>query len=303
VVLQESGPDGDIAYTYGLGLISETSSNFDYFYHYDGLGSVVALSNTAGKLSAAYLYDTWGNSLLSVSDFVGTKNKFRFTGEALDAGTQLYYLRARYYDPSVGRFVSRDPTVGFPGYVSPQLNRYLYAGNDPIRNIDPEGLSFFGDIWSKTAAISDTLASASILSVELFVKGNADAVNFVTRGKVGVVNNLSAVLANGEQLAAQKLVQSEGQVAGIDISQADQASIASQVVQITNLAASALYAAKFVLDAPQAIGGIGKISEDISLSHLFGGSILLPSLTLGKDVTSELLDTIGFGQSLTNSPK
>ena len=86
VVLQESGPDGNISYAYGLGLISESSTKFDYFYHYDGLGSVIALSNASGKPSAAYVYEPWGNPLLNVSDGVGTKNKFRFTGEALDPG-------------------------------------------------------------------------------------------------------------------------------------------------------------------------------------------------------------------------
>ena len=154
--------------------------------------------------------------------------------------------------------------AGLTGQVSLQLNRYLYGGNNPVRNIDPDGLSFFGDIWSKAAAVSDTLASGSILSAEIFIKGSVDAVNFVTGGKVAVVNNLSTALATGEQLAAQKLVQSEGQVAGINISQAGQASIASQVVQITNLAADALYGAKFILDAPQLIGGIGHLSEDIT---------------------------------------
>jgi RHS repeat-associated protein len=109
VVLSEQGPDGNITYGYGLGLIEEASSTFNYFYHYDGLGSAIALTDAAGKPQAAYAYDTWGNPLLNISDSVGTKNKFRFTGEALDPGTGLYYLRARYYDPSVGRFLSKDP--------------------------------------------------------------------------------------------------------------------------------------------------------------------------------------------------
>jgi RHS repeat-associated protein len=140
VVLQESGPDGNISYAYGLGLISESSPKFDYFYHYDGLGSVIALSNASGKPSAAYVYDPWGNPLLSVSDSVGTKNKFRFTGEALDPGTQLYYLRARYYDPSIARFFIRDraPAVA---RAPLSLNRYQYVLSNPVRLRDPSGLT------------------------------------------------------------------------------------------------------------------------------------------------------------------
>lgn len=140
VVLEESGPDGNIAYTYGLQLISESSSNFDYFYHYDGLGSVIGLSNDWGRPSAAYLYDPWGNALLTIPDRVGTRNKFRFTGEPLDLGSSLYFLRARYYDPALGRFISGD---SFPGLVTRPLtlNRFSYGLNQPTNASDPSGLA------------------------------------------------------------------------------------------------------------------------------------------------------------------
>jgi len=140
VVIQESGPDGPIAYEYGLGLIEAFSPEFNFFYHYDGLGSVIALTNAAGKPVAAYAYDPWGNSLLDIPDNVGTKNKFRFTGEAIDPGTNLYYLRARYYDPDTGRFLSRDPLHGAPA-IPLLLNRYIYTLNNPIRFRDPSGLT------------------------------------------------------------------------------------------------------------------------------------------------------------------
>jgi RHS repeat-associated protein/uncharacterized repeat protein (TIGR01451 family) len=140
VVLNEQGPDGNITYAYGLGLIEEFSSKFNYFYHYDALGSIVALTDAAGKPQAAYAYDPWGNPLLNISDSVGTKNKLRFTGEELDPGTGLYYLRARYYDPSVGRFLSRDPLSRTPSNELSQ-SAYLYARNSPLYFIDPSGLS------------------------------------------------------------------------------------------------------------------------------------------------------------------
>ena len=120
VALQESGPDGNISYAYGLGLVSESGPTFSYYYHYDGLGSVIGLTDAAGKAAAAYAYDGWGNALLSIPDSVGTKNKFRFTGEALDPGTQLYYLRARYYDPSVG---TKAPDDSCPDDESPSHAR------------------------------------------------------------------------------------------------------------------------------------------------------------------------------------
>jgi RHS repeat-associated protein len=69
----------------------------------------------------------------------GSGDEWRFTGEQWDHAAELYFLRARYYDPSVGRFVSADP---FPGYAQqPQTqHRYVYVMNDPVNRVDPSGL-------------------------------------------------------------------------------------------------------------------------------------------------------------------
>ena len=66
-------------------------------------------------------------------------NDFRFTGEQMDDKTGLIYLRARYYDPNVGRFISKDPFAGFTSDVQ-SLNRYAYVGNNPVNYIDSTGL-------------------------------------------------------------------------------------------------------------------------------------------------------------------
>ena len=137
VVLNENGTDGVIDYSYGLGLMESSSSAFNYFYGFDGLGSVSDLTDAYGKVRESYLFDSWGNSLTGKGS-VGTKNKFRFTGQALDPATGLYFMGARYYDPTTGRFLSRDPFPGFATYPA-TLHRYMYAGNNPIRFVDPSG--------------------------------------------------------------------------------------------------------------------------------------------------------------------
>jgi RHS repeat-associated protein len=222
VVLQESGPDGNISYAYGLGLISESSSAFNFFYHYDGLGSVIALTDAGGKPAAAYAYDPWGNPLLTLPDSAGTKNKFRFTGEALDPGTQLYYLRARYYDASTGRFIGRD---SFPGASTHPLswNAYLYALSNPLRYTDPAGLSATENNQASYTAncsincemivnvILNAGASALRVLAKLLAVGNAEtsisgtSAGFTTMLTVSsVVNNPDTVKAELRTIQTQK---------------------------------------------------------------------------------------------------
>jgi RHS repeat-associated protein len=194
VVLQESGPDGPITYEYGLGLIEAFSPEFNFFYHYDGLGSVIALTTAMGKPAAAYAYDPWGNALLDIPDNVGTKNKFRFTGEALDPGTKLHFLRARYYDASHGRLITRDPLPGFSSF--PQTaNSYAYALNNPTRFGDPSGLLTFAIGVSITASTIGGVNFAVMLVYDdrgnrgLTVSyGSAFGVGLAARGTVVMTN-------------------------------------------------------------------------------------------------------------------
>ena len=78
--------------------------------------------------------------------FNGVSGTFRFAGEQADDEFNLIFLRARYFDPRIGRFISADP---FPGFKrDPQsLNKYAYAQNNPVGNVDPQGTS----IIDKTA--------------------------------------------------------------------------------------------------------------------------------------------------------
>ena len=128
--------DGELSHVYGHGLISQTtSSGQQTSVLADGLGSMVALTDGSGTVTARYRYDGFG--ALRASSGTG-RTVFRFAGQQLDGAAGLYYLRARYYDPALGRFLSRDP---FPGTASLPASQhpYRYAHDNPTNWTDPSG--------------------------------------------------------------------------------------------------------------------------------------------------------------------
>ena len=102
------------------------------FYHADGLGSVTSLSNTSGSIAQTYTFDSFGNQTASTGSLT---NPFRYTARESDTETGLYYYRARYYDPSTGRFLSEDAEA-FGG----SIDFYAYVQNNPLNFSDPFGL-------------------------------------------------------------------------------------------------------------------------------------------------------------------
>ena len=104
-----------------------------------GIGSTADVTDATDTLKASYTYDPWGK-LLNPIDPLGTKDKFKFSGEALDLQTGLYYLRARYYDAAIGAFISKDRLSGSLWSPSSR-NRYAYALGNPLALVDPSGFA------------------------------------------------------------------------------------------------------------------------------------------------------------------
>lgn len=131
--------DGRRKFIWGLGLAYALEGNGTMeVYHADGLGSVRAVSYKNGNVTQNYRYDAFG-VLVGPPTPQGSHNQpFQFAGEERDKETGFMYLRARYYDPSIGRFIQRD---SFPGIAAvPQtLNRYTYVENNPASAVDPSG--------------------------------------------------------------------------------------------------------------------------------------------------------------------
>lgn len=138
-------------YVYGLGLISKiTATGQSYFYHYDSMGSTVALTNTLGDVVNRYAYDPFGN--LSSNSTELTSNHFRYIGRfgVTDEENGLLYMRARYYAPNTGRFTTKDP-IGLLGGI----NMYAYVNNNPVNLIDPSGTQWYApDEYSQCSVYS-----------------------------------------------------------------------------------------------------------------------------------------------------
>ncbi len=114
----------------------------EYFYVYDLLGNVIALMDATGSIVVKYIYDAWGNQLVlnpnntvnTNATFIGNINPYRYRGYRYDVETNLYYLNARYYDPSIGRYISNKDIDNLQSN-SNGINLFVYATNSPI-NID-----------------------------------------------------------------------------------------------------------------------------------------------------------------------
>jgi RHS repeat-associated protein len=119
--------DETYEYLYGLGRIAQVGASETHYYLTDGLGSTLVLTDEAGEVVNTYDYDVFGAPQAETGS---QANDFTFAGEQVDGSTGLQYLRARYYDVEVGRFVSRDLLSGIVGLPSSQ-DRYPYVLNSP----------------------------------------------------------------------------------------------------------------------------------------------------------------------------
>ncbi len=112
----------------------------EHFFLYNAQGDVVAIANYSGQVVVEYTYDAWGNPLSctgSLADTLGKKNPFRYRGYVYDEETGLYYLKSRYYDPRVGKFICSDGIL--PSNRMTSSNLFAYCNNNPIGLVDPSG--------------------------------------------------------------------------------------------------------------------------------------------------------------------
>jgi RHS repeat-associated protein len=176
------------------------------YYHQDGLGSVVGMS---GAASGVQRFDAWGNQ----TQFSGSAiAPYGYTGrEPTDPALGLVYYRARYYDPSIGRFISRDP-AGMPDGV----NRYAYVSSNPVSFNDPSGkcigplIPLCPEMLTLAmegfnALRASEFVSAAVTAARAAIAGNT-ARAALTTGTIGAASSTVGYLATTRNPTAQGAV-------------------------------------------------------------------------------------------------
>jgi RHS repeat-associated protein len=168
-----TGISGSTAYTRdNKGQLTEErlpngSTYTPYYYLFDGLGSVVGLTDSAGTVQNTYTYGPYGEKGTWSEPIF---NPWHFAGGYFDASTGLYKFGMRYYDPSVGRWTQQDSVPG--------PNSYLYAGDSPVNAVDPTGASILCAPMSGLALLTGGIGI-------LFWTANAAALGVFLGGLAG----------------------------------------------------------------------------------------------------------------------
>jgi len=169
------------------------NKEISYFYEKNILGEIIGIVDEEGKRVVEYRSSSYGevenihdNSKIEIS----AKDHLRYKGYIYDEETRLYYLKTRYYDPEIGRFISPDSI----DYQSPEsingLNLYAYCGNDPINMVDPTG--HFAISLLVGLAVSFVIGSLSSIISQYVQYGN---VNWIQAGIDGLFAVASTALA------------------------------------------------------------------------------------------------------------
>ncbi len=170
------------------GPMSVTCNGKIFYYVKNLQGDVTAILDSNGAAAATYSYDAWGK-VLSIGGYMagtlGTLNPLRYRGYVYDQEIGLYYLQTRYYNPTVGRFISADAFVA-TGQGQLGNNMFAYCNNNPVRYEDPNGellgeaLIFIG---------GSTLIGAAIGAFSAACKGEDVLSGAMTGAAIGAVSS------------------------------------------------------------------------------------------------------------------
>ena len=148
----KAGNTENILYTYGNGLVAQENGKEYLLYHFDHLGSTTAVTDASGKIKYTYTYNIFGKLLSGNYGEV----EFLYNGQygVTSDANGLYYMRARYYNIDIMRFINQDILTGSID-SSQSLNRYAYVEGNPVNFLDPFGLA--REIYTMIHTINKTV--------------------------------------------------------------------------------------------------------------------------------------------------
>ena len=187
----------------------DTPEPLKEFFLHDGLGSVVMLTDVLGNPTQEYLYDVFGSVRNVVKD---PFNRYRFVGLAHDDMTSLIYMNARWYDPAVGRFLSRDPAEWKPEDSAPP-SPYSYAESNPATLKDKCGLWTYKEdvgpvpgLEGALTALEDCLNAGVMASISLVVTGGSEPDEHAPGGDHPTGNAVDIGFGSNPSLRSMKIM-------------------------------------------------------------------------------------------------
>lgn len=209
MIIRNDSPDTVL--TYGNGLISEETDKETYYHHYNNIGSTMYLTDSEGNICAEYIYGTYGELLKGDTNLTSYLYNGKYGVMTDENG--LYYMRHRYYNTDIRRFVNQDIVNGNLGN-SQSLNRYSYVQGNPLTYTDPFGLSPEKDGGS----IGMNIVHGLLDALGCVPGGVGIVANFANAALYAVVDHdygMAALsLVAGVTLGASKIVSMGGKLAG-----------------------------------------------------------------------------------------
>lgn len=182
LLVAETTGDKIIWYKYdsAANLISIRAYGKEFFYIKNLQNDVIALADASGEIVTEYKYDSWGKILSitgSKKDTIGKTNPFRYKSYYYDNETGMYYLRNRYYDPEIRRFINADNFFAVQGSPETLHNRNLFAycDHNPLTRSDSDG-----DAWMVAAASFAVGMAASVACQMVIERKSFDEVDWLS---------------------------------------------------------------------------------------------------------------------------
>ena len=178
------------------GVFAVKYNNSTYYYRKNAQNDIIALLDNSASVVVKYNYDAWGNCVIDASTTnttLANLNPFRYRSYYFDTETNLYFLKTRYYDPQIGRFITIDDI----SYLDPEsingLNLYAYCGNNPVMGYDPSGTWDWGVFWR---VLGSTLAIVGGIALCFVPGAQAIGAGLIVVGAAGMIGGAISY-ANG----------------------------------------------------------------------------------------------------------